>query len=135
MPEADLKRTPGDQMAKVIPEDGSKAGDSDENKLPYVKLFSNADFTDVCFMMIGTVGALCNGERTSPQLSLLPLSVPAHAFTMSPHLIPCRRCLAYVCHYLWRVHCTSMFVELSLYRYLCDPIFLPPAHRRVVCHI
>lgn len=78
MPEADLKGpSQGDQMAKVIPEDGTKAGDSDENKLPYAKLFSNADVTDVCFMMIGTLGALCNGERLSAQshITSSPLSV------------------------------------------------------------
>ena len=55
-------------MAKVNPkegadpEEGDKPDDSNLPKLPYLKLFSNADRTDCLFMLIGTLGALCNGE-------------------------------------------------------------------------
>jgi ATP-binding cassette subfamily B (MDR/TAP) protein 1 len=42
-------------------EDSNKGGDHDTKTVPFLKLFSFADSTDVLLMIIGTIGAIGNG--------------------------------------------------------------------------
>ncbi len=54
-------------MSKVQPTDGPEKKPSEkavegDTKVPYSKLFSQADSFDVFLMCVGTMGALANGE-------------------------------------------------------------------------